>query len=86
MSRASSPLRYPGGKSCMFKLVSEIMRRNNLTHGHYAEPYAGGCGLALEMLFNGIAAEIHINDIDPASWSFWHCVLRSEERRVGKEC
>jgi DNA adenine methylase len=84
MSRASSPLRYPGGKSSMFPLVSKIMQSNDLAQGHYAEPYAGGCGLALEMLFNGIAAEIHVNDIDPAIWSFWHCVLNRTNELVDK--
>jgi DNA adenine methylase len=84
MSRVSSPLRYPGGKSSMFDLVRGLVRLNNLECGHYAEPYAGGCGLALEMLFNGVAAEIHVNDIDPAIWSFWHCVLNRTEELVDR--
>ena len=44
------------------------------------EPYAGGCGLALSLLFSGFVSDIHINDIDPAIWSFWHSLLnRTEE-------
>jgi DNA adenine methylase len=84
MSRANSPLRYPGGKASMFTLVSNIVRLNELSQGHYAEPYAGGCGLALEMLFSGLSAEIHINDIDPAIWSFWYCVLNRTEELVDR--
>jgi DNA adenine methylase len=84
MSGASSPLRYHGGKSSMFPLVSKIIQLNDLAQGHYAEPYAGGCGLALDMMFNGIAAEIHINDIDPAIWSFWHCVLNRTDELIDK--
>ena len=68
----------------MFGLVTEIVQLNHLGQGHYAEPYAGGCGLALEMLFNGIVAEIHINDIDPAIWSFWHCVLNHTDELIDK--
>jgi DNA adenine methylase len=53
---------------------------NKLTQGHYAEPYAGGCGLALALLFNGFVSDIHINDVDRSIWAFWNVVLnRTEE-------
>lgn len=71
----SSPLRYPGGKSCLLELTSAILRHNDLQCGHYAEPYAGGCGLALSLLYGGHVAEVHINDFDRAVWSFWHSAL-----------
>lgn len=59
----------------MLDLTASLLRMNNLERGHYAEPYAGGCGLALALLYGGHVSDIHINDIDPAIWSFWHCVL-----------
>lgn len=79
MARATSPLRYPGGKTSMFDLTVELLRANRLEHGRYVEPFAGGCGLALALLYGGHTAEIHVNDIDPAIWSFWHCVLYETE-------
>jgi DNA adenine methylase len=82
MSPATSPLRYPGGKSCMLGPVSRILRGNKLERGHYAEPYAGGCGLALSLLFSGFVSDIHINDIDRSIWSFWHSVLNDTEKFV----
>jgi DNA adenine methylase len=75
VGRPASPLRYPGGKSCLLDMTADILRMNGLERGHYAEPYAGGCGLALSLLYGGHVADIHINDIDPAVWAFWHCVL-----------
>ncbi len=75
MARATSPLRYPGGKSCLLEMIADLLRTNGLERGQYAEPYAGGCGLALALLYGGHVADIHINDIDPAVWAFWHCVL-----------
>ncbi len=75
MARTCSPLRYPGGKSCLKPLVSEIIRTNNLQRFHYVEPYAGGCGLALSLLFSGYVSDIHVNDLDPSIWSFWKAVL-----------
>ncbi len=59
----------------MLDLAATMLRLNGLERGHYAEPYAGGCGLALSLLYGGHVADIHINDIDPSVWAFWHCVL-----------
>ncbi|WP_025090298.1 DNA adenine methylase [Brucella intermedia] len=75
MTITASPLRYPGGKSSLLPMVSELLRINGLSQQPYAEPYAGGCGLALDLLFGGHVSEIHINDVDPSIWSFWHSVL-----------
>ncbi len=82
MPLANSPLRYPGGKSCMLGAVSRILLDNKLERGHYAEPYAGGCGLALSLLFGGFVSDIHVNDIDPAIWSFWYSVLNHTDEFI----
>ncbi|MEM9397190.1 MAG: DNA adenine methylase [Pseudomonadota bacterium] len=75
MARSTSPLRYPGGKTCLYPLVSRILRENRLERRHYAEPFAGGCGLALTLLYEGHVSDIHINDVDASIWAFWKSVL-----------
>ncbi|MGH1577688.1 DNA adenine methylase [Planktotalea sp.] len=82
MPRSNSPLRYPGGKSSMLALMAGILRENDLQRGAYAEPFAGGCGLALSLLYGGHVSEIHINDVDPAIWSFWHSVLNETDQII----
>ncbi|HFD2062553.1 TPA: DNA adenine methylase [Serratia marcescens] len=77
MPQTPSPLRYPGGKSSIVDMVSKIIESNKLTGGHYAEPYAGGAGLALSLLFKGKVHEIHLNDLDKAVWSFWNAILNN---------
>jgi len=77
-----SPLRYPGGKTVLYPMVSNLIRQNDLERGHYAEPYAGGAGLAFSLLFNNVVREIHINDYDEAVWSFWNAVLNQTNRLV----
>ena len=84
MAAAASPLRYPGGKACLYELMSLILRQNKMSRLDYAEPYAGGCGLALSLLFAGDVADIHINDIDASIWAFWHGVLEKTEDLVAK--
>jgi len=75
-----SPLRYPGGKSCIFSFVSKLFYENNLIGSSYAEPYAGGAGLALRLLFEGYVNHVYINDLDRSIYSFWATILnRSTE-------
>ena len=84
MTSASSPLRYPGGKSCLYDLIAAVLRLNGLERGHYAEPYAGGCGLALDLLYGGHVADIHINDVDTSLWAFWDSVLNDTTALLAK--
>lgn len=70
-SKLYTPLRYPGGKARFAPLIAKVMHTNNLVGGHYLEPYAGGAGVALILLIDGIVEKIHINDADPAVAVFW---------------
>jgi len=71
----STPLRYPGGKSRLSNFMRLVLKENNLVGGHYVEPYAGGAGVAFNLLFTGYASHIHLNDINKSIYSFWHVVL-----------
>ena len=70
-SQYCSPLRYPGGKACIYPFVSRFFRENELIGTNYAEPYAGGAGLALKLLFNEFVNKIFINDFDPSIYNLW---------------
>lgn len=70
-----SPLRYPGGKNCIFPFVSNLLRENNLIGVSYAEPYAGGSGLALRLLITEHVNHIYLNDLDRSIYAFWDTVL-----------
>lgn len=74
-----TPLRYPGGKARFAPFIAETMRANGLHGGHYLEPYAGGAGVALELLFHEHASHVHINDLDPALNAFWVSATRHPE-------
>jgi DNA adenine methylase len=78
-TRYLSPLRYPGGKAKLADLVKSIFQANELLDGAYAEPYAGGAGVALALLCEGYATNIYINDIDPAVYAIWSSILGKTE-------
>ncbi|MDY5451725.1 MAG: DNA adenine methylase [Alloprevotella sp.] len=74
-----SPLRYPGGKNCIFKFLSSLFYENDLIGIEYAEPYAGGAGLALHLLMEGYVSKIYLNDLDEWVYAFWHTILSSKD-------
>jgi len=82
MSVALSPLRYPGGKSCIFPFVSSLLEENGLVGCKYIEPYAGGAGLALRLLFEEYASTIVINDLDPLVHAFWLTCTQEPDRFI----
>jgi DNA adenine methylase len=52
---------------------------NGLTGGEYVEPYAGGAGIALNLLSSGHAERVHINDLNPAVFAFWKSVFEEPD-------
>ena len=75
MPTTETPLRYPGGKTQLAPFVIDLLRANRLLGGVYAEPFAGGAGLAWRLLLAGHVSEVWLNDIDPTIHGFWHSVL-----------
>ena len=84
MKRSPSPLRYPGGKACIFNMTKDILVDHNLSGWQYAEPYAGGCGLALSLLFDGVVSKLHLNDIDPSIATFWESLIFHTDELVDR--
>lgn len=77
-----SPLRYPGGKGKLAPYIKDVLALNKLTGGHYAEPFAGGAAVALDLLFSGFASHIHINDIDPCVHAFWESAVHHSDALI----
>lgn len=61
-----SPLRYPGGKSKLTPFMELLIKELNIKNGTYIEPFAGGAGIALELLHKNVVNKIIINDYDKA--------------------
>lgn len=75
MTRYYTPLRYPGGKQKLTPFILELIRANDLQGGNYVEPYAGGAGVALELLLGNHVSKIHLNDSALPVYAFWRSVL-----------
>lgn len=79
MSQHQTPLRYPGGKQRLAPFIAELLTENKLAGGHYAEPYAGGAGVAIELLISGAVSHIHLNDSSLPVYAFWHSIITQPE-------
>ena len=79
MNRNRTPLRYPGGKQRLAPFILEILEANDLVGGHYAEPYAGGAGVAMELLLAGAVSHVHLNDSSVPVYAFWRSILKETD-------
>ncbi len=55
----------------MAGILAAIRKLNGMGNRAIAEPYAGGAGASLSLLFLEEANEIFINDADPSIYAFW---------------
>lgn len=79
MPVANSPLRYPGGKQILSRILAHLVQLNGARGGTYAEPYAGGAGAALTLLYGEHVDRILINDADERVYAFWTSVLNKTD-------
>ena len=79
-----TPLRYPGGKGKLTDFVKLILAQNSLIGGEYVEPYAGGAGIAINLLLDGYVRHVHLNDLNRSVYSFWRAIFESTEQFCNK--
>jgi DNA adenine methylase len=79
MAYFKSPLRYPGGKTFLASTISSIITDNGYSDAYYTEPFAGGAGAALDLLFSEKVCKIILNDADYHIFAFWQNILAETE-------
>ena len=70
-----SPLRYPGGKASLADFFESAIEALGLSRPTYVEPYAGGAGAGLELLYRGVVKRVVINDLDRSIYAVWTSML-----------
>ncbi|EDO1182278.1 TPA: DNA adenine methylase [Listeria innocua] len=77
-----SPLRYPGGKNKTYNYVKHLIKKNEVET--YIEPYCGGAGVALKLLFNNDVKKIMINDYDRSIYAMWYSIINYTDLFIEK--
>ena len=82
----ASPLRYPGGKTRLANKLLEAVEKNFDQNEKVilVEPYAGGAGASLALLFGGKVKKIVINDLDRAIFTFWKIAVSDTDYLINK--
>lgn len=79
MGKSFSPLRYPGGKTKIYEKVKNLIIDNDFGNRMYVEPFAGGFGIGISLLSEGIVSSAILNDFDSHIYHFWDAVLNNTE-------
>lgn len=82
--KSYSPLRYPGGKGQIYKMIVSILEKNNLVGCTYIEAFAGGAGIAIRLLFENKVNKVIINDIDKSIYAVWYSILYLTDEFIKK--
>ncbi len=84
--RFVSPLRYPGGKTRLANFLLRAIEKNFSNKGKITliEPYAGGAGASLKLLFSNKVDRIIINDLDRSIFSFWKIAASDTDFLINK--
>ena len=79
MAKVYTPLRYPGGKSALADFVWHTIELNGFTEIPYCEPFAGGAGVAMNLLLQGKVKSVILNDLDTGIYSIWYAIFNDTE-------
>ena len=66
----------------MTHVLRNIRTLNGLNGHAVAEPFAGGAGASLSLLYLRETHEIHINDFDPAIHDFWYSAVHDSAAMI----
>jgi DNA adenine methylase len=84
VQRYRTPLRYPGGKQRLTPFILELLVANGAEGWAYAEPYAGGAGVAMELLLDRRVNHVYLNDSSRHIYAFWKAILTDTDAFCGR--
>lgn len=76
--RFQYPVAIPRRKGKITRFVANVLETNHIT-GTYIEPFAGGAGVAINLLLSGRVDAVIINDLDDGVYSFWYSLVNEPE-------
>ncbi|MFJ6251475.1 MULTISPECIES: DNA adenine methylase [unclassified Streptomyces] len=89
MGRYQTPLRYPGAKTGLSSLISELIeaaKKSSQTRkvDLLVEPFAGGASTSLRLVGAGVVNRILLADADPLVAAFWQVAASDAENLVDR--
>lgn len=82
MTKVYTPLRYPGGKSSLAEFIWHTIEINGFSEIPYCEPFAGGAGVAMNLLLQDKVKSVILNDLDAGIYSIWYAIFNDTKRFI----
>ena len=79
-----SPLRYPGGKRRLAPWVADLLRALPFRVRTFAEPFAGGASVALQVMAEGLVDRLVLGERDPLVAAFWETAFTDTDWLVAR--
>src|SRR5207247_911645 len=67
-------------KQRLAPFIAELLELNGGSALSYVEPYAGGAGIAIELLLQNRVRRVYLNDVARPIYAFWWTVVNEAER------
>lgn len=77
-----SPFRYPGGKTWLVPNVRRWMASLPTRPRVFCEPFCGGAIVGLSMLFDGLADQLILVELDENVAAVWRTLLNGQARKL----
>ena len=77
-----SPLRYPGGKAALATFLADLIDSQRPRPRVYVEPFAGGAGAALRLLYAEYVDRVVLNDLNPGIGAFWRALFQHTDELI----
>ena len=74
-----SPLRYPGGKTCLCPKYGGFLQGSTSAQKYSSEPFAGGGIASLTAVIEGYVDRAVLCERDPDISNLWQCMLDDAE-------
>ena len=80
-----SPFRYPGGKSWFLKTARKWLTQQLVPPKVLIEPFAGGAGLSLAAVREGLVEKSFFSELDPDVAATWKTILNGEAKWLARQ-
>src|SRR3990170_4285154 len=79
-----SPFRYPGGKTWLVPHVRRWLMSLGEKPGVFAEPFAGGGIVGLSVIFEELADELTLVELDVDVGAVWRTILNGKGKELAE--
>jgi len=79
-----SPFRYPGGKTWFVPYLKKWLSSRHARPREFIEPFAGGASISLTILYENLADQVTLVELDEQVVSVWGAIFRGDANALAE--